>query len=189
MHRRIATLMACWGGIALCGAGLLIPKFIERARLTREIGTLRAELAKPVDGPEVVDRLTSDLASLREIGKGRMTPIPAEADVAGLMGSLSDSIEKMGLKSRDMTTRTVKETGDVSALPLTTVMDGSFADVARAIEAIESMPRLLRIDRLRVTTTGDQGAATHDGTVRAEVSIEVYFADAAASEERKAVAP
>jgi Tfp pilus assembly protein PilO len=174
---RTVMLAAGWAAlVAVGGAVGVLPAARERARLSAEIESLRVELAKPTDGPEVVDRLTEDLNRLREFGRGRMTPIPRESDTAGLMGMLSATLTEAGIDRRDITTRSTKMHGDTASLPVTVSMNGRFPSVYRVLAEIESMPRLVRVERVRLRAQETKpGVPDRDGHLRAELSIEAFF--------------
>ncbi|MBL8746561.1 MAG: type 4a pilus biogenesis protein PilO [Phycisphaerae bacterium] len=183
MHPKPIHFAAGWLLIALIGgAALVVPPAKAMGRIRREVRALNEELAKPADGPEVFERLTADLERLREFGKGRMTPIPRDSNVAGLMGMLSETLNDLGLNQRDITTRPPKSHGDAMSMPVTIVLNGPFTAVAQAISRIEMMPRLVRVERLRVTTElpkkpgPSEAGAERRGIVRAEFSIDAFYA-------------
>lgn len=178
---RISHKSLLGGWVVLMGIGLafLGPLGAWRMDLDSSVKALRIELAKPVDGPDVVERLANDLKTLREFGQGRMTPIPEQSDVAGLMSILSDTLTDLGLEKRDITVRPPKSYGDppeASSLPVTLVLHGSFVNVCRAVERVESMPRLVRVERLRAVADERQtGTPSREGLVRSDLSIEAFY--------------
>lgn len=171
------SLALGFAALVLGGSAIaVLPPTLARSHLRRELETLEVELAKPVDGPEVVDRLTADLATLREFGKGRMTPIPAESDVAGLMGVLSGILTDLGLDRRDITTRAPKTFDGAHSMPVTVVLTGDFTSVYRAVARIEDLPRLVRVERLRVALDNHrEHDPQRDGVVRADLSIDAFY--------------
>lgn len=188
MQPRTLHFVLGWIGIAAIGvAALIVPQSKALGKVRQEVQSLRTELAKPADGPEVIERLTSDLQRLREFGKGRMTPIPAESDVAGLMRMLSETLDQLGLTQRDITTRPPKNYDDATSMPVTVVLNGPFTSIYESVSRIESMPRLVRVERLRITTEhpsrGDPKADPADlaGRVRAEFSIDAFYDPRASS--------
>lgn len=178
------SLLGGWIVVVGIGLAFLGPLAARCMDLNSSVKTLRAELAKPVDGPEVVERLANDLKMLREFGQGRMTPIPEQSDVAGLMSMLSEMLTDLGLEKRDITMRSPKSYGDppeASSLPVTVVLHGSFVDVCRAVERVESMPRLVRVERFRAVADEKQmGTPSRDGLVRSDLSIEAFYGAASA---------
>lgn len=171
-------------GIGLASALAIRPSLAARSALNSEIAQLEAELAAPGDGPEIVLKLSNDLESLRNFGAGRMTPIPAESDIAGLMSSLSDSLSALGLDERDITTRPPKQGPDATSLPVTITLTGPFLKVYDAVSAIEGLPRLVRVERMRLQIEQATGQARHrprEPLVRAEVLIDALHAPVASA--------
>ncbi len=184
MQPKPIHFIAGWFALAaLGGLALVVPPAKAMGKLRREVRSLQTELAKPADGPEVLERLASDLQSLRAFGKGRMTPIPNESDVAGLMGMLGETLDDLGLNQRDITTRPPKSYGDATSMPVTVVLNGPFTNIYQAVSRIETMPRLVRIERLRVTAELPKGSDVsvgvrgrdREGIVRAEFSIDAFY--------------
>ncbi len=171
-----------WLGAGLLGmAGLAFGLFIMPAAKNRsaesvEVERLRAEYAKPFNGPEVVERLTGDLTTLKQFGEGRMTPIPEESDIAGLMGKLSSTLAELKLDQRDITTRVARSLDGASVMPVAVTLYGPFERVYEAIGRIEALPRLVRVGRLRITTDGASGAdRSRSGLVKAELTIDAFY--------------
>jgi len=177
--------MALVGGLlAIVGAGAVFgvsPRLRERAWLGREIERLEVELARPTGGPEVVSRLEEDLDQLRRFGEGRMTPIPRDADMAGLMSALSAALAKEGIDRRDIVTRDARRMEGAWALPVSMSMESPFRRVYSALTGIESLPRLVRIERLKISRPRPDGRGSIDrsGVIRAEVAISAFFNAAA----------
>lgn len=168
----VGFLALLLGGTAIA----VLPPALARSHLKAELETLGLELLKPVDGPDVVDRLTHDLQGLRDFGKGRMTPIPTDNDVAGLMGMLSAILTDLGLERRDITTRSPKTFDGANSMPVTVVINGDFTKVYEAISRIESLPRLVRVERLRVALDDHrEHEPQREGLVRAELSIDAFY--------------
>lgn len=171
-----------WLGGGLCtvvaGAalGVLWPGWREYSGQDREFASLRSELHKPAGGPEVLTQLSRDLQTLREFGEGRTRPIPDDSDMAGLIRSLSSTLETQGLLKRDITTRAPKPVLDVMSLPITVALTGGFPSVYEAIIAVEAMERLVRVERVRMSAVSEGGGEVQrGGAVRAELMIDVFY--------------
>lgn len=170
-------------GLVALGAGVLIaPAVRARALLHDQIEALNNELNTPSAGPDTVERLANDLASLRAFAEGRTAQIPVESDLSGLLDTLSRTLSDLGLNERDITTRPPRAVEDAMSLPVTVAVNGPFPSVYRALSVIERLPRLVRVERLR--------AQIHDGTgkerprdpaVRAELLIEVFYTPASSA--------
>lgn len=179
MNRR-SNILLCAGWAAMCAMGVglfILPAVRARGELSRRIVGLREELAKPNAGPQAIEELSRDRESLMAFGAGRMTPIPAESDVAGLIESLTRTLSESGLKDRDITTRAARSLEGAHALPVTVAVTGESPKVFEALERVESLPRLVRVERLRVSAEDEQqaGKRAREPQVRAEMLIEVFY--------------
>lgn len=169
------------GGLVLVvalGVGVFIaPGYQRSSRLAHEIDRFQAELKKPNSGPEVIGKLTKQLETLRSLSDRRMTPIPQESDVAGLMTDLSAMLDSLGLTHREITTGDSRTLEEASSMPMTVTLEGPFPSIAEAVRRIESLPRLVRVQRLRVSSNQPRrGEFDRSGEVRADVLIEVFYA-------------
>lgn len=165
----LATVLTAW---------LVIwPAHRDFRALEREIETKRAELSNPGDGPEAIEKLATDLAALRKFGDERMTPIPSESGVAQLVRELSLAFDELGLRDREITTGGAKPLEEASAMPMTIMLGGKFPAIHRAVTQIESLNRLVRVQRLRIATEKPttQGF-DRSGRVRADVLLDVFYA-------------
>ena len=162
--------------VALVTGAEVLPALRERGESVRELDRLKADHAMPFNGPEVVERLSGDLRTLRAFGEGRMTPIPEDSDIAGLMGSLGRTLTELRLEQRDITMRPARALDGASVMPVAVTINGSFQSIYKAIGAIESLPRLVRVGRLRVVSN-DSGGAGRPGeeTVKAELTIDAFY--------------
>lgn len=177
---RRADMVLLGGLIAVVCAGAAVgvaPRIRQRAWLGSEIERLEIELARPTGGPEVVSRLAEDLDQLRRFGEGRMTPIPRDADMAGLMGALSAALAQQGIDRRDIVTRDPRAMDGAWALPVSMTMEAPFESVYAALSGIEALPRLVRIERLKVSRNRPdaKGAIDRGDAIRAEVAISAFF--------------
>ncbi len=166
------------GTLVLAGAGLVVrPAYLSAKALEGEIEAKRAELARPGSGPEAIERLARDLTALRELGSERMTPIPADSGVATLVRQLSESFDELGLKDREVSTGAAKQLDEASCLPMTIAITGGFPAIFEALGRVESLDRLVRVQRLRVALEGKvREGFDRSGRVRADLQLDVFFA-------------
>lgn len=155
---------------------LVLPAWRAGAHLDNEIGMMRAELARPSDGPEVIERLESRLNELRTTGRERMIPIPETSDIAGLVTYLSGALNRMGLTQREITTGAEVVIDDTKALPISITIRGPFGAIFEAIGEIERLPRLVRVERLRLAYDARGVAESFDAQeLRADLVINVFY--------------
>ena len=176
--RRAWTMPAVGLALATLGGvgGLLLPAWRGAHAMRAEIDRYEAELAEPQAGPEELARLRRERDDLMLLSDQRMTPIPPEADVAGLIRELSTMLDGLGLREREITTGASKALEEASSMPMTVTLTGPFPRVAEAVLRVETLPRLVRVQRLRLSTERVRGGNTdRSGVVRADVLLEVFF--------------
>jgi Tfp pilus assembly protein PilO len=153
------------------------PSAVRARDIGQQIAAAEAELAKPNGGPELIVSLEQELAQLRELADGGMTPIPPDADVAGLIGRLSRMFDDAQLGEREVTTGQPAQLDEASALPMSVSVQGPFPSILGVLMRIESLDRLVRIERLRLTGLHSRkGPVDRSGEVRASVQVEVFYA-------------
>jgi len=163
--------------LAIVGAGALWAPSIGRIRAANAaIADARRQLDAPDNAPELIASLTSRRDELRTLSSGDLTPIPERADVAALIGQLSEMLDGLGLDRREVTTGKTRSLPEASSLPMSVLLEGPFPSIARAVREIESLPRLVRVQRLRIDAEQPRrGELEHDPEVRADLLIEVFF--------------
>jgi len=165
------------GLVAISMALFIVPEYRESRRLASEARAFAEELKKPNSGPEVIGKLSEELETLRSMADRRMTPIPASSDVAGLIGDLSAMLDSVGLAQREITTGQSDTLDEASSMPMTVTLRGPFPAVSEAVRRIESLPRLVRVKRLRVASSQPRsGEVDRSGEVRADILIDVFYA-------------
>lgn len=177
MRRVVLIPGVVLGAATMLGvAGFILPAWRSGQRTEAEIALMRAELARPTDGPEIITGLANRLQQMRTTSRERMVPIPETSDVAGLMTRLSAVLNKLGLTQREITTGAETTIDDTAALPMSVTLRGDFTSIHRAIAEIERLPRLVRVERVRMAYES-RGAAEsfQSDTIRADLLIDVFF--------------
>ncbi len=172
------VLGAGWLAIVAATVGVFVMPSMHREReLKSEVSALESELAQPSSGPELIAQLQANLDTLQSFGDGRMTDIPEESDIAGLMRSLTDILSQFQLPQHDLTTRPEKALQYASAKPVSISLTGPFTSIYQAVNQIESLPRLVRVERFRLTRPPfTRGTLDRSGVVDAEIWIDAFYA-------------
>lgn len=158
------------------------PRNDEIAAARREIASKQARLvglreltARIGDLGREIEARESELAQLEE-------RLPEREDVDGLLKEITRIAQQV-----DLSVRTVKGDKPVAAgaameIPLSLVLEGSFDALYDFILALEALPRITRIQSMKVTVlggdphaaSGRRGAMEGEG-IRAELGLSVYF--------------
>jgi Tfp pilus assembly protein PilO len=164
--------------VALLGAGVaIVPKLSAASVARAEIEGFEAELAEPNAGPEAIAMLEERIEIMSAIGEDRITPIPERADLADLMRRLSQMFESAGIEPPQLTTGVPEQEKGVMAMPMTIVASGGFTALAETIGRIEALPRLIRVQRVRLATDASRGSGDIDraAPVRADLLLDVFY--------------
>ncbi len=167
--------LAC-GLAALAGVGwfgLVSPALRSIERLRLEEQDLRARVERADNGAATLARMRRDLAQASVEAEGVVVPIPADSDVATLVRRLSERLDKLGVREREITTGAAAAAEDLSSMPMSVRIQGPFLSVHEALRWIESLPRLVRVQRLRVDADKGQGAIP--GFTRAELMFDAFY--------------
>ncbi|MCA9293384.1 MAG: type 4a pilus biogenesis protein PilO [Phycisphaerales bacterium] len=175
------TRTALFGGwVLMLGVGVggaIVPAVREGHRLDHELADKRAEAARPVGGPEVISTLSDKLSELRRHHGDRMRPIPRDSNIADLMGSLADELNRLGLTDREVTTGTPTSLDEADSMPMAVKVKGPFPAVYEAVRHIEQLDRLVRVQKFRAATgRASRDDSNRDGIVEAELLIDVFYA-------------
>ena len=162
--------------IALASLGLVIgPKHQSLARLNEEQQTLAARVADADDGAAAIRRLEEALAVARKMARQQTKPIPKDSDFASFMGNLSERLDELQLFDREINTGRELELDLAWSMPMSVTLRGPFTRVHDAIRWIESLPRLVRVQRLRIETDRGRDEKTQLGGVRVEMTLDLFF--------------
>jgi Tfp pilus assembly protein PilO len=139
-------------------------------------GLRRPQVARPGAAPRARGR--SDRGELRRL----RAALPEREDVDGLLKEITRIAQQV-----DLAVRTVKGDRPVAAgaameVPLSLVLEGSFDALYDFLLALEALPRITRIQSMKVAAIGSdphaiagrRGAPGSAG-VRAELGLSVYF--------------
>ena len=157
---------------------VIYPAWAQGRATELRIQSLTEELAKPVDGPEIIQALTDELETVRKQQGDRVRPIPEESDASGLIRGLSEHLDSLGIVDRTITTGQAKTLSHASLMPMTVMMRGDYSQVSQAIRYIETIDRLVRLQRVRIAagSLSRSPDASRSGIVQAELLIDVFYA-------------
>jgi len=175
------TLWLAVGMVALLLVGVLAgiaPRLRVMDRLDSEALSLQDRARRADNGAAEIVRLESHLADVQEIEETSIKDIPAENDVAGLIRALTTRLDRLGMTEREITTGAIEALEDAMAAPMTVRMRGPFLGVQEAVEWLESLPRLVRVLRVKIETPNRSASdrlAGGSADVEAELILNVFF--------------
>lgn len=182
-------------GLAALAALGVAAAVLPSARMVRKadsaIRAANAELGQLSARPAQLEAQAAALAAAAAYARQHTKPIPAQGDVAGLVRGLSVYLDDLGVKSREVATGVPVRAGGLVCMPMSLTMRSDSAAVLAVLRHVESLPRLTRLRRLKISV--DKPADTppvsaehaSDGPsgsplVKSEILLELIFtADAA----------
>lgn len=175
-------------GIALLGGLLAVPfvaNYLVFAPRNEEIAAARREIAAKQTRLTGLRELTARIGDLgREIDARRSElaqleqRLPESEDLDGLLKEITRIAQRC-----DLAVRTVKgdkpiASGPAMEVPLSLALEGEFGGLYDFLLALESQPRITRVQSMKVHVLGpDPHAASPSaqGAIRAELGLAVYF--------------
>ncbi|MBI1335681.1 MAG: type 4a pilus biogenesis protein PilO [Phycisphaera sp.] len=97
--------------------------------------------------------------------------VPEGDDLADLLKQLSNDLESHNVFDREMQTRSAVNYANFSLIPVTLRFRGSFPAVYDFLDKIESMRRVVRVDRVQAEGRPGKG----DGLVDAQIELSAFF--------------
>lgn len=184
---RTIWLAVAWVAlVALGGVAVVAPSVRSIQALADERAELEDRVARSDDGAAAVRRLQEVLADVKNRAGRDVRPIPTDSDVASLIRSLTAQLDRLSIGEREITTGAATRLDDVSTMPMSVRAEGNFLSVYDALRWIESLPRLVRVQRLKFET--DKLGDGSPGRVRADLLLDLFFAPTGAQAPANAVA-
>jgi len=148
-----------WGALAglivLFVAAVLVPFGIRDARLQTRIDAARAELGiTEVDNAGLAE-LYTEVKGLREQIAGRGQSIPDEDEISLVLHDLSELINAPGVTGQEIVTEKNGHFLDYNILPVKIQFNAPFATAFDMVRRIETLSRVVRIDRLEIEAEPD----------------------------------
>jgi Tfp pilus assembly protein PilO len=163
-----------WLALAsLLGGAAIWPRWRDITRLERRSLGLSQMINEADDVNAQIRVLTEWMLEIEDRVRASTTPIPAQSGVADLVRDLTDKFRELGITDREITTGAPSLGEQSAALPMTVVVRGSFTSVLASIRWIESLPRLVRIRRVKIDRAEDW--SFDSPRVTAEFLLDAFF--------------
>ncbi len=144
-----------FGLLVLFIAVVLVPYGIKDARLQKRIDTAREELGiGDVDNSGLAN-LHNEVQDLREQVGGRGQYIPNEDEISLVLRDLSGLINAPGVTGQEIVTDKPNYYADYNILPVKIQFNAPFATAFDLVKRIESLSRVVRVDRLEIESEPD----------------------------------
>ncbi|MFG0274664.1 MAG: type 4a pilus biogenesis protein PilO [Phycisphaerales bacterium] len=167
-------LGVAWAAMAAALSAVAIwPRWRAISQLEQRSVALSQMIAEADDVNAQIRELTEWMLEIESRVRASTTPIPRDSGVADLVRELTDKFRELGVAEREITTGAASNGDEASALPMTVVARGSFTSVVESIRWIESLPRLVRIRRIKIERARDW--SMDNPKVSAEFLLDAFF--------------
>ncbi len=130
------------------GIGIYLPARYERSKIQTRIDAAKAELGIDPAAAAGLKRYYGQGVALRDEVSGAQRYIPQMEEIASVLRGLTESLGAFETAEPEVVTRQAKDYADYSVVPVSLAFDGRFPAAYGVLDRIESMPRLIRVDRL-----------------------------------------
>lgn len=156
--------------IGLASIAWLQPRLLSGAH--DELNALQRRLNRAEDGAAEIRNLVAELTELKNSAK-HIKHVPQDSQFADLNKELSNRLERLGITDREITNGGSVELGQARSIPMRIRMTSGFLGIFETIEWIESLPRLIRVQRVQMKSTNPDNP--WEGQVEVEITLDAVF--------------
>jgi Tfp pilus assembly protein PilO len=171
----LAATIAAGGGLTWV---LTWPEWAQGTAMAAQVDELERKIVDLAGAQGTLDEATERLRLAGSQQETECRQVPATADVAGLMQALSLDVD--GRRVHDQTFTVADAPSSLSehyeALPLQLEVVGGFEGIWDVLEQAESLPRLVRVSGLDITSMARRDDAPGTKPLRAVLSLDVVYA-------------
>ena len=146
----IKTLAVLAAVFAVFAVGLWLPASFTRSDIQERITAARTELNNQKYSAKDLANLNRNVLELRASVQGTQRYIPEEDELDELLRSLAESLQGFDVRQQEIETSRMEYHADYTVVPVSVRFEGSFPTTFGILSQIESMPRLLRIERMEL---------------------------------------
>jgi len=143
-------VVAGWALLLLIGIVSLTwlqPKMLGGENDRLEALRLRQDRAE--DGAAEIRTLSNELTTIKQSAES-IKHVPADSQFAVLIQDLGNRLEALGIQDREITNGGSVDLGPAMSIPMRIRMTSGFPGVYETIGWIESLPRLIRVQRVQI---------------------------------------
>lgn len=146
------------------------PKMLGNERVRYNDLVLRLERAE--DGAAEIRTLAHELSVIKESATS-IKHVPNDSQFAVLIQNLGNRLEGLGIEQREITNGGSVDLGSAMSIPMRVRMTSRFPGVYQTIEWIESLPRLIRVQRVQIKSKDFDNP--WDSELEVEITLDAVF--------------
>jgi len=148
----------------------LQPRMVNEARA--ELDGLQLRLARAEDGAAEIRALVDELSGIQDSTQS-IKQVPRDSQFARLMQDLAGRLTALGIEDHEITTGGSVNLGPADSIPMKISMTSGFPGVYETIVWVESLPRLIRVQRLLIETKDKDNPWESD--IKVEITLDAVF--------------
>lgn len=160
---------------AVFTVAVYLPIRSQQSQSQEQIRAYKTQLGIDLAGSKELPTLEKEVAALREACSGAQRDVPTQSELGDLIKALSGELERQQVRDRETQMRPVMQGADYSVLPVSLQFTASFRSLYSFLNQVESMTRLIRIDRLELTGTPE------GGMLNARIELSTFFTEGEAT--------
>ena len=158
---------------ALVGAVVLLPAYMSRVRVEMRIEKARDELGMNSSSNDSLKDVYNEVIYMRELNNSSQGRVPEQDELAQILRGLSEALTRAGVKDKELITKETKHYANYSVIPVMIEFSGQFEQAEQALQLMEEMSRLIRVDYLKIS--GDTRSI--DSPLRITLQLSTFFSD------------
>lgn len=159
--------------VALLGSCVFVwPSFQRNRVIEANIAQLKDRLETGRTETKLLTEAQARLDGLADRFEHELKPLPDRADLHLLMKVLSEGISDLGLSEKETKVGPESTAGTKYKLELTIETSGDFEELFGLVRHIESLPRLLRIREIKLSSLEENKST---GMVRAMIKLDAFY--------------
>jgi Tfp pilus assembly protein PilO len=148
--------------------GLWLPQHLREGRLRERIELARGQRAADGDKAAELSALSKAVIQMQSTMAQSPKTVPPQGELAALLRQLTSASASRGIAGQEVVTQPVIAGHDYSIMPLSLNMRAPFPAVFAYLDRVESLPRIIQINKLEMT--GNFAQPLEPLTVRIELS-------------------
>lgn len=170
-----AVLILMGLGVAFLLLGYL-PTRSKAAELDQRISQASQVLAAMSDDDETCRQLASDIEQLEQAVAGAQGFVPQDSELASVLRQITNELNAEQCSNPQIMAKESVEEAHYGRIPMTLDFAGSFETVFGFLKRLESMDRLVRIDKLEIRTDDSHDDTTAAHPLRVKMEVSTFYA-------------
>ena len=143
----------------LAGFVLLVwmPGYFKVKSLNEDIKESQVQLGLNVSNDDGLQAMYQEVENLRQIISGVQQYVPQTDETSALMTEITRQMKQQQVSDQVTRTSEIEHGKDYSVIPMSLAFDGDFRAVNSVLSSIESMQRLIRVNKLTIDGDAESG--------------------------------